>query len=181
MLLQILSLAASSLWHFTLFFILVMLAFSSFAYVAFGPALGSFSTFISTVESLLAGFMGARMYRDLELANTLIGRIFYFIFVTVMLFCVTNLLIGTLTDAIHTVQQDSKKDKYRHRFFNFVAQRLKDILGIDEIPWIGSKGEYWLSHVRTVQGRIQGGFWGVYNPPHSFISKFPGWHAPGPS
>ena len=44
---------------------------------------------------------------------------------------VTNLLISTLADAINTVQREIKQDNQRHEFFNFISDRMKDILGID--------------------------------------------------
>ena len=136
MLCRVLYISATSLIHYSMAFAVIMVSFASFAYQVFGRTIGSYSSFLTCLESLLAAFVGAKMYRNTETEDSSLGRAFFLIFVLVMLFLMTNMLISILTDAMETVKREMSDRIGNHEFVAFVGERVKDLLGFDNVvPW----------------------------------------------
>ena len=140
MLCRVLYISATSLVHYGFAFAIVMVSFAGFAYTTFGRSMSSYNGFLTSLESLLSAFVGARMFRTTESEDSPLGRAFFLIFVLVMLFLMTNVLISILTDAMQTVKEEMGDRIANHEFIAFVGDRVKDMIGLDNfVPW--SKGE----------------------------------------
>lgn len=116
-----------------------MIAFASCAYGLFGTHLSSYATFAMSVESLLAAFVGARMFSNMETETTPLGRVFFVIFVCVMLFVMTNMLISIINEAMDTVNREMGDEIKNDAFLRHVGGKIRDLIGLDSIS-LWSKG-----------------------------------------
>lgn len=109
---------------FSFVFFIIIGAYSQFAYVVFGSVLLDYSTFITTVESLFSMLLGSFDYPPLVRAQPILGPLFFFTFVVVMMFTVMNMFLSIINDTFNVVKVDPSKQSSEFEIFDFLIGQL---------------------------------------------------------
>ncbi|XP_077985128.1 polycystin-1-like protein 2 [Glandiceps talaboti] len=126
-----LSAARRDLVNFCIVFTVVFMAFGQMAYVIFSSLLLTYSTFLSTVETLLSTLLGAFDYEELVYANPIMGPIFFFAFIMTGMMILLNLFVTAVMMAYSTVQEDKSKFCDDYEIVDFIWGNVKEIIGLD--------------------------------------------------
>ena len=112
-------------------FAIMMVAYSTVAFCLFGNQLYWFATFISSAETLMAAFVGYKIYDELDVVLPVIGRVFFVFFTISMMWYIGNILIAMLNEGLDEVKKEVEEEKRREDFMKFLNERLRDLIGFD--------------------------------------------------
>ena len=140
MLSSTLRLAADDMATFSVVFLIVLLAYAQFAYLLFGRYLISYSSFISTLETLLSTSLGGFNYDELSHINSVLGPIYFFSFVLVIVFALMNMFVSIINDTFTMVKNDIGLQSNEYEILDFMWARFQTWSGIEFSKlWPGSK------------------------------------------
>ncbi len=132
------SMLASTLKHsakdmatFSIVFSIVMAAYSSFAYVTLGGKLADYATFLTTIQSLFAMILGSFNYEEITRAHPILGPIFFFSFVVVMMFILLNMFLSIINDTFTQVKADANKQSNDYEIIDFMFARFQTFTGLN--------------------------------------------------
>lgn len=102
------------------FFILV--AFGSFGMLVFGSVMEDFSGFIYAMEALLLLILGGGDYSAFVEAHTVLGPLFYCVFIYVVIFYVVNMFMTIVMKAYEQVSRRLKANSFTGEMFIEAAE-----------------------------------------------------------
>lgn len=121
--------AYKPLLSFMLMFFILFLAFSQFAFVVFGINNGDYASFPKTLGSMMSMTLGSFDFDALTSSSRLLGPIFFFSYVVMVLFVLMNVFIGILNDALSDVSSDSSIQSNEHEILDFMLHTFKRTVG----------------------------------------------------
>ena len=125
-----LSLATRPIINFFMFFTILFSAFAMFAFLIFGKLLLNYSTFISSMETLLAMMLMSFNFRELQEVNAVIGPIFFFAYILVLVFVVINVLVSILNESFYRIRAERELVSKDYKMVNFIMEQLSKVIGV---------------------------------------------------
>jgi hypothetical protein len=104
-----LSKSASKVAGFAVVFFILLISFAFMFMVSFSTVLSQYSTAARSGISLLRALLGDIDYHELRDAHWLMGPGLFFVYITINVFVVLNMLIAIISDAYSEVSQDIKQ------------------------------------------------------------------------
>ena len=100
------------LYSFAAVFVVMMLAFASFGYMAFGSTLIEYSSLLQSVSSLLQMLIGGKSsYYQLKVTTeSSLGPVFLFVYLITALAILLNVVIAILNESYTTSREQTAKD-----------------------------------------------------------------------
>ena len=129
LLIQTIKIAASPLMSFMLMFFILFLAFCQFAFLVFGIDNVDYSSFPSTLGSVMSLTLGSFHFNALTDSSRILGPIFFFGYVVCVYFVLMNVFIGILNDAFVEVANDSSVQSNEHEILDFIFHTFKQTVG----------------------------------------------------
>nr|XP_006820685.1 PREDICTED: polycystic kidney disease protein 1-like 2-like [Saccoglossus kowalevskii] len=123
--------ARRDLANFCIVFGVTFIAFGQSGFLLFSGLLLSYSTFISTIETLLSTLLGAFNYSELVAAQPILGPIFFFTFIMMSMMILLNLFVTAVMLAYSVVQADKSKMSHDYEIVDFIWDNIKEIVGLD--------------------------------------------------
>ena len=96
---------------FGIMFGLTSFAFSHLSYLLFNTTVYSFSTIVTTTETLFAMMLGSFEVEPLVVANRIMGPIFFILYILTMFFILSNMFVTLISEAFGEVNEESKIQK----------------------------------------------------------------------
>ena len=140
---------AKPLAAFSVIFLVFFMAFAIFAYILFMPHLEKFSTFVTTLESVMALLLGDFDFKAIQMTNPVLGRLW---FVLIMLFgtmYIMNVFLAIIMDTYSAVTEDLASLGRDHEIVDFMVNKLLVVFGH------GDGGQKALLASITEQERLQ--------------------------
>lgn len=122
--------AGKDMTTFSVVFFVLACAYSQFAYLIFGSKLDGYKNFITTLESLLSVLLGAFDYYDYANSEPVIGPLFFFSFIFVMVFLLTNMFVSIINDTFAMVKEDATLQSNEYEIVDFMLGRIETLTGI---------------------------------------------------
>lgn len=120
-----LSTAATPLLSFLVVFFIFYIAYSILFYSLFGPLLGEYRSFLSTIETLFNTVMGAFDFEIIRENNRLLGPIVFFSFMIIMVMILMNVFLTILMDSFAEVQEDENLKSKDTEVVEYMLNQLK--------------------------------------------------------
>ena len=130
MLAQTLKGAAGPLASFSLVFVVFFMAYSTFAFAVFGPDLAAFYNFVSTLETVMGILLGSFDYLEIESAQPILGRLFFFSFMVFGTFILMNMFLTIVMDVFAEVKDSAMEQANEHEIVDFMIGRFKKWSGV---------------------------------------------------
>ena len=112
---------------FLLVVVLTWMAFVVFGYAAFSSTLQDYSSIPDTMYTLLLITLGSFTFSEYELANRVVGPVYFFIYALFFFIILANIFVSILNEACLQVMSDSAKN-------NNLGLTLADYV-LDRIRW----------------------------------------------
>ncbi|XP_022801964.1 uncharacterized protein LOC111339550, partial [Stylophora pistillata] len=122
-------LASKPLSSFMLLFFILFLAFAQFAFVVFGINNEDYASFPRTLGSMMSLTLGSFDFDSLTSSSRILGPMFFFSYVVIVLFVLMNVFIGILNDALSEVSNDSSIQSNEHEILDFMLHTFKRTVG----------------------------------------------------
>lgn len=119
--------SARSIFSFSLLFVIAVIAFSHFGFLGFGAHLEIFSSFFNSLRVVLQMSVGKQVdYVSIYLNNSLMGSLYLFLFLVVVMFFLINIFVAILVDAYEEVRGGKGDDFFDVEVGNFMCNTLRD-------------------------------------------------------
>ena len=122
--------AGKEMRTFSVVFFITISAYSQLAYVVFGSHLASYNNFMTTLESLLSLLLGSFDYEELATANPYLGPFFFFSFILLMVFMLTNMFVSIINDTFSAVKEDVNLQSNEYELLDFMLGRFEAMTGL---------------------------------------------------
>ena len=122
--------AGRQLLGFLLMSSFVFVAFTSLFFLIFHPHLEHYSSWLTTAQTcfeMIAVHFTA--VNDMFLVNPLAAGFCLFLFIFLAVFLLTNMFVSIIVDNFNEVRRDQMKRGNEVELFQFVAQKMKQLLG----------------------------------------------------
>lgn len=129
LLIQTIKIAASPLMSFMLMFCILFLAFCQFAFLVFGVDNDDYSSFSTTLGSVMSLTLGSFQFHALADSSRILGPIFFLGYVVCVYFVLVNVFVGILNDALVEVANDSAVQSNEHEILDFMFHTFKKTVG----------------------------------------------------
>ncbi|XP_071797300.1 polycystin-1-like [Asterias amurensis] len=139
--------AAKDLFYFSIIWSLVFCAFAQLTYLLFHAIVGSFSTFITTTETLFSMLLGKFDFEALKMAKPIIGGAVFVVYIMTMYMILTNMFITIVTEAFRQLRaKKGSDDATDHEMVEFMIDRfkaffLRPLQGHSENPLLKAKAK----------------------------------------
>ena len=114
----------SPLCSFFLLFIIVFLAYTQFAFLIFGQKMSDYASFGRSVANMLGMTLGSFDFAALESTNRIIGPIFFFSYIMVMIMILMNVFLSIINDTFNEVNSDVSKQSSDSEIADFMMDRF---------------------------------------------------------
>ena len=128
-LIQTIKIASKPLMSFMLMFCIWFLAYCQFAFLVFGVDNDDYSSFLTTMGSLLSMTLGSFHFHALTDSSRILGPIFFFTYVVSVCFVLMNVFIGILNDVLNEVANDAAIQSNEHEILDFMFHTFKKTVG----------------------------------------------------
>lgn len=122
--------SAEPLASFSLVFVVFFMAYSLFAFAVFGKDLPGFYNFVATLETVMGILLGSFDYLEIEEAQPILGRIFFFSFMVLGSFIIMNMFLTIVMDVFAEVKESVMEEENEHEIVDFIIGRFKKWSGI---------------------------------------------------
>ncbi|XP_028406520.1 polycystin-1-like isoform X2 [Dendronephthya gigantea] len=109
---------------FFLLFIIVFLAYAQFAFMIFGPEMSDYSSFERCLSNMLGMTLGSFDFAALSATNRIIGPIFFFTYILVMVMILMNVFLSIINDTFNEVNSDATKQSSESEIADFMMDRF---------------------------------------------------------
>ncbi|XP_022084984.1 uncharacterized protein LOC110976208 [Acanthaster planci] len=116
---------------FMVMFAVVYMGYASFCFLVFYQ-LHDFSSFLRTLESLFGTLLGKFSFEDLVSADPIMGPIFFFSYVMVVMWTLINMLLAIICEAFAKVKEDAAQRQNELEIVDFMVTRFKAWSGFSE-------------------------------------------------
>ncbi|XP_067671787.1 polycystin-1-like protein 2 [Haliotis asinina] len=116
--------------NFLIIFSLVFVAFTQFAYLVFGPLSSEYYSFVTSMETLFSMLLMKVNVEEVIMANSILGPLFLFTFVLVVVFILINMLLSILNEVFTGVRLDARCCPDDPQMAEFMYSELKRIIGL---------------------------------------------------
>jgi hypothetical protein len=129
-----LKLCRKALMYFFITLLILMMGFSTWAYISFGTNLYGFSSFWLVVETLFSYMLGKMDHiRELGVADRYLGQPFFILYVFLIFFISMNMFVGIIGFAYaQVIAMEDDADHSDVMVIDFILQRLRKLVGIKE-------------------------------------------------
>lgn len=125
---QVFSTAASDLLWFGAFFFNIFCCYAVFGYLLFGSRLKSYMNVYATMGTLFISLIGKSRFTEIEDANPVMSKIYFMIFIFLMVYCILSMFLAVLSKGIERVHSDLKDDK-GEEMVEFFLNKFKSLIG----------------------------------------------------
>ncbi|CAH1794853.1 unnamed protein product [Owenia fusiformis] len=139
MLASTLKASAGDMGGFAFMFLIVFMAYAQMAYLVFGADIVDYSSFIGTLEAMFSILLGHFNLEALTRVHIIIGPFFFFSFVALMVFVMTNIFLTIILDGFKMVKEDLSKQSNEHEIIDFIWKRFTSWSGLDFAKMFGKK------------------------------------------
>ncbi|KAI8494931.1 hypothetical protein Bbelb_275360 [Branchiostoma belcheri] len=135
-LLAIIKNSIPALGLFTIMFTICMTAFALSGLVIFGQNMPGFKNLLSTYEGLLAMVLGDLNFEDMRNTHTILGPVYFCVFVNLMIMLVMNMFVSILDETYGAVMEDESQhgSKEDEEMVEFMWMRFKRFTGLGGRP-----------------------------------------------
>ncbi len=109
---------------FFLLFIIVFLAYAQFAFLIFGPVMSDYSSFARCMSNMLGMTLGSFDFGALTSTNRILGPIFFFSYILVMVMILMNVFLSIINDTFNEVNSDVSKQSNESEIADFMMDRF---------------------------------------------------------
>ena len=120
---------AKPLGAFSIIFLIFFMAFSIFAYILFMPHLDNFSTFVTTMESVMALLLGDFNFAALESTKPILGRFWFCLLMLFGTMYIMNVFLAIIMDTYSQVTQDIAMQNQDHEIVEFMVNKFMIVFG----------------------------------------------------
>lgn len=123
-------LATKDLKVFSIAFALYFFAFTACGHLLFGNTLISYSSLVSSAESMFAFTLGDFDFGAMADVNKVLGPLFFFTFVGVVYVGLMSMFFTIIGDAFTEVKATVDQGKNDYEIVGFIWKRMKGIMGL---------------------------------------------------
>jgi hypothetical protein len=116
---------------FMVMFAVVYIGYGSFCSLVFYQ-LKDYSSFLRSLESLFGTLLGKFSFEDLVSADPIMGPIFFFSYVMVVMWTLINMLLAIICEAFAKVKEDAAQRQNELEIVDFMVTRFKKWSGFSE-------------------------------------------------
>ena len=109
---------------FFLLFIIIFLAYSQFAFLIFGPKMSDYSSFHRCLANMLGMTLGSFDFDALESTNRILGPVFFFSYIMVMVMILMNVFLSIINDTFNEINSDVSKQSSDSDIADFMLNRF---------------------------------------------------------
>ena len=109
---------------FFLLFFIVFLAYSQFAFLIFGQFMSDYSSFARCLSNMLGMTLGSFDFDALTATNRILGPIFFFSYIMVMVMILMNVFLSIINDTFNEVNSDVTKQSNESEIADFMMDRF---------------------------------------------------------
>lgn len=117
--------SAQPILSFSLILVIMVIAFAQFGFVCFGSNIAIFSSFVHSLRGVLLMSVGKQIdYLEIHLINPVLGSLYLFFFLCMMLFVLVDVFLAILVDSYGEVREeqgidfaDAKLGTFMYDFF----------------------------------------------------------------
>ena len=126
--------SAQPILSFTLVLATIVVAFTQFGFLCFGSNLAAFSTFFASLRAILLMAVGKQIC-NVELYHfyPVLGSLFLFFYLCVMLFIMVNVFVAIFVDAYGEVREDQAEEfsdaELGTFMYNVLIKKIKELPG----------------------------------------------------
>jgi hypothetical protein len=117
--------SAKDLGAFSITFFIYFFAYSSFAYVVFGPYVGAYQSLMASIASHFRFSLGQYDFQSLIDANYVLGAVYFVSFIFIVFMGLMSMFVAILTDAFEQVKEDVANMENDFEIFHYVADKFK--------------------------------------------------------
>ena len=123
-----LRLATRDLLGFSITFAIVFMAFTQFGYLTFGSMTKSYSTFMSSLQTIFRFSLGQFNLKELQDANYLLGSAYFVLFVLIVFMGLMSMFVTILNEAFEKIKEEYENNTNPDReIIDFIFESVKKI------------------------------------------------------
>ncbi|XP_012934947.1 polycystic kidney disease protein 1-like 2 [Aplysia californica] len=126
--------SARNLFHFSIIFWIVFLAFCQLFFLTYMTVDEKYSSFIESLVASVLMMMGKFNIYVMILAEPVLTQIFVLLYVVSVTFIIVNMFISILNDTFTTVRNDLTKQNNEYEILEFMMSRFKKWTGLGVTP-----------------------------------------------
>ena len=109
---------------FFLLFFIVFLAYAQFAFLIFGKFMTDYASFARCLSNMLGMTLGSFDFDALSSTNRILGPIFFFSYIMVMVMILMNVFLSIINDTFNEVNSDVTKQSNESEIADFMMDRF---------------------------------------------------------
>ncbi|XP_064613093.1 polycystin-1-like protein 2 [Liolophura sinensis] len=126
--------ASSDLMSFSVMFSIMFLGFALLGYQLFGRSLTAYSTFFTTIATLISSMIGKTPFDEMRRTEPVLAQIYFAFFVFFMVFILLTMFLSILNESITSIRKEDMADAKRHRVLEILITKFKETFGLFKIP-----------------------------------------------
>ncbi|KAK3599287.1 hypothetical protein CHS0354_028643 [Potamilus streckersoni] len=129
-LIKVFSFAGKDIIHFIVIFAIFLLIYAAFGYLLFGSRLDMYSCFRDALSTLFISMIGKNTYTEMNLTDPVMAKIYFMLFVVVIVYMVLTIFLALLEHSIDKVNEDIAKDESED-LMDHLTEMLRDLFGLN--------------------------------------------------
>ena len=122
-----LRLATRDLLGFSITFGIVFMAFTQFGYLIFGTMTKSYSTFMSSLQTIFRFSLGQFNLKELQDANYVLGSVYFILFVLIVFMGLMSMFVTILNEAFEKIKAEFENNNPDREIIDFIFESVKKI------------------------------------------------------
>ncbi|KAH9492781.1 hypothetical protein Btru_024701 [Bulinus truncatus] len=126
--------SGKQLFHFSIIFWIIFLAFAQLFFITFQFGDDQYTTFIQSSISLILMLMGKFSIYSMSMVDPILSQVYILVYVIWLSFILLNMFVSILTDTFSAVREDVQKQSNEYEIVDFMLGRLKKWTGLGSSP-----------------------------------------------
>ncbi|ESN99578.1 hypothetical protein HELRODRAFT_84161, partial [Helobdella robusta] len=114
---------------FVITFFIYLLAFGQLGYLLFSSKLVTYKSFSSVIETLFQFFIGSFTFSDYPTAQPILGPIFFFLFVWVIIYGMQSMFLVIIVEAFQAVRKENQFKRNDYEVGEYMIGKVKGLFG----------------------------------------------------
>lgn len=116
--------SVAPLASFFLFFTIIFLSYSQFAFLIFGPEMMAYASFTRCLSNMLGMTLGSFDFQALTATKRILGPVFFFSYFMVMIVLLMNVFLSIINDTFKEITSDISKQSSDFEMADFMIDRF---------------------------------------------------------
>lgn len=126
--------ASADLTSFSVLFAIMFVGFALLGYLLFGRSLTAYSTFLTTVATLITSMIGKTPFDQMRRTEPVLAQVYFAYFVFFVVFILLTMFLSILNESITAIRKEDIADAKRHRVLEILIAKFKESFGLFKTP-----------------------------------------------